>query len=239
MGINAITQAALFGNWDVYDFLYSLGGRDWRDTTPPNYPEAHENLIAHMVERCGPLGKWRRTLNVDPSITILSIPANEKIDMHVLFTVGLSDRRLPSGRDPFFSTELRWMMPASWTITDEAFADSAQNWVFDGIERIISESLTASRWPEKPVIFPNGDPPQSIAPGSKMCAWLCLEWLGEGVEPPDHRVILIHSVFPIFAEEVAFAREQGQDELVNRFNAMKLPLSMTLARRNAVTDWIG
>lgn len=48
-GAFAVTQADVFGNFAVRDYLLSVGAQDERDITPPDFPAAHQRIIDTMV----------------------------------------------------------------------------------------------------------------------------------------------------------------------------------------------
>lgn len=238
-GINAITQAEDFGQWPVYDYLYSLGARTLRQTMPPDYPGGLKRFLKQMTEQRGPLSDWRLEVPGNPLVTIHLIPVNEKCDVQTLFTVGLSDHRLPQGRREFSCTELRCMLPAHWPLTGAALRDANLNWPVEWMKRLVRQLREADRWPEQPVMFMNGDPPDSaapLAPNTELCGWLCLKSLGESVHGPDYRWIDIHSLFPIYADERSLVQAAGHEELVRRFQERQVPLYVDPSRPNVAKE---
>lgn len=235
-GVNAITQAEDFGQFAVRDYLHSLGARTLRETTPPNYSLAHQYLIEQMTEQRGPLVKWHVDIPGDPKITLQLISSNEKCDVQTLFTVGLSDHRLPQGSHNFACTELRCMLPPDWPLTVAALEDPNWNWPVEWLKRLVQQLRIADHWPEEPAIIMNGDPPAPLAPQTQLCGWLCLKSIGESVHSPDYRYIDIHSLFPIYAEELALIRQSGYEELINRFQSHDVPLHIDPHRPNMASD---
>jgi hypothetical protein len=231
-GLNAITQAENLGQFAVRDYLRTLGARTLRETTPPDYAGAHQRFLKHMTEQRGPLGKWQLEIAGTPLVTVHVVPANKKCDEHTLFTVGLSDRRLPQGQDEFACTELRSMLPANWPVTEKSLKDVKWNWPVEWLKWLVGQLRQADRWPHQPAIFMNGDPPRPLAPNTQLSGWLCLKSLGESVQAPDYRWIDIHSLFPIYTEELALIRKSGHEELVSRFQARNVPLHIEPVRPN-------
>ena len=223
-GINAITEAEDYGQFAVRDYLHSLGARTLREMTPPDYPTAHKTFINQMIEESGALGSWRLEIPGDPNVTLHLIPASDLSDVQTLFTVGLSDHSLPQGRKSHSCTELLCMLPRDWPLTDAALHDPNWNWPVEWLKRLVAQLRDADRWPEPPVIFMNGDPPMALAPNTELCGWLCLKVLGKSVKSPDHRWIDIHTLFPIYLEELALIREIGQDEFANLCQEREVPL---------------
>lgn len=236
-GINAVTQAEDYGQWEIRDFLRSLGARSLRETTPPNYSQAHELVIKHLTTKHGPLGEWRLEIYHDPLVTLHLIPANDKCDAQTLFTVGVSDHRLPQGPDEYACSELRSLLPSDWPLTDVGLVDPNLNWPIEWIKRIVCQLASADQWPEEPVIFMNGNPPTPLSLQTELCGWLCLKSEGESVHAPDYRWIDIHSLFPIYLEEAALVRQSGSEELVNRFQARGIPLNIDPQRPNVALEF--
>jgi ankyrin repeat protein len=59
-GVNAVTQADLYGKVDVREYLRSLGAKDIRETTSLNYPAAHQLILETMTKSRGHLGEWSK-----------------------------------------------------------------------------------------------------------------------------------------------------------------------------------
>lgn len=235
-GINAITQAEDFGQLAVRDYLRSLGARTLRETTAPDYPRSHKEFIKQMTGERGALGEWYIDIPGDPLVTIHVIPASQQCDVQTLFTIGLSDHRLPRVQQESACTELRCMLAPDWPLTEAALRDPISNWPVEWLKRLVQQLRLANRWPEEPATFMNGDPPMPLAPNTKLCGWLCLKSLGESVWAPDYRWIDIHSLFPIYVEELALIRQSGHEELVNRFQDRNVPLHIDPRRQNMVTN---
>lgn len=231
-GVNAITQAEDFGQFAVRNYLHSLGARTLRETTPPDYCRSHKRFIKEMKEQRGPLGNWRLEIPGVPLVILHVIPANEKCEIQTLLTVGLSDHRLPQGQKESACTELRCMLPADWPLTEASLQDPIWNWPVQWLKRLAGQLRVADRWPDDPAVFMNGDPPAPMAPNTELSGWLCLKSLEESVKAPDYRWIDIHSLFPIYTEELALIRQLGHEELVNRFQANKIPLCIDPQRPN-------
>jgi hypothetical protein len=231
-GSNPITRAEDFGRFAIRDYLHSLGARTLRETTAPNYATAQKRFIKYLTQQRGPLADWRIKIPGDPLVTIRLIPANKKCKFQTLFTVGLSDHRLPQGQYEFACTELQCMLPRKWRLTDAALKDAEWNWPVEWLKRIIGELRLLDWWPKEPLVFMNGDPPAALAPGTTLSGWLCLRALSEGIQAPDYRWIIIHSLFPIYAEEKALVEQSGHEELVNRLQANNVPLHVDPKRKN-------
>jgi hypothetical protein len=235
-GYNAITYAEDYGHLDVRDYLHSLGARTMRETTPPDYASAHKRFLNHLVQQFGPLARWRLEIPGDPLVALHVIPASKKSAEQTLFTLGLSDHRLPQGRYEHACAELWILLPADWPVSDAALQDPQWNWPVLWLKRLACELRAAPRMPDPPIILMNGDPPSPLAPNMNLCGWLCLKSLENSVQAPDYRWISIHSLFPIYAEEAALVQRSGHEELVNRFESSNVPLYIDPKRPNMASE---
>jgi hypothetical protein len=237
-GTDAITQAEDYGHFAIRDYLRSLGARTLRETTPPDYRGAHREFINYLTEERGPLGEWRTEIEGDPLVTLHHIPANEKFDVQTLFTVGLSDHRLPQGQHELACTELICMLSPDWPLRGSALQDPKLNWPVEWLKRVVSELRLANRWPDDAAIFMNGNPPVALAPNTMLSGWICLKVLDGGIQAPDYRYIDIHSLFPIYAEEKALVEQLGYEELVHRFQVNNVPLYIDPQRQSVASETV-
>lgn len=234
-GINALMDAEENGHKEIADYLRSLGVKDVRETTPPDYPTAHELFMENMAARQGPPSDWMIELPGEPAITIHHIAANPEHGTfrgQTLFTIGLSDHRLPTNSDAFHCTELRMLLPADWPLTESSRVDPRWNWPIEWLKRIAMELRTADRLGDYPPFFMNGNPPQPLAPGTRLCGWAGLVANGSSIQVPDWRWISQLDLYAIYAEEVELIRTKGHDELANRLHYHQIPLAIDPHRPN-------
>ena len=216
----------MYGRFAVRDYLLALGAKDERDIIPPDFAKAHRILIQAVTGERGPLGDWQRQVDSDPAVTIHYILANEKFNVATLFTTGMSDKNLPKGRYRFTQHELRLMLPADWPVGGD---DPQTNWPVAWLERITRKLLAGDRWPDEPILFMHDGP---LAEGTELCGWIGLPSFAEVTELQDSRIANITAFFPIYAEEAEFAREQGNNALLERFQEHDVPLHVDPQRRN-------
>jgi hypothetical protein len=194
-----------------------------REMTPRDLPGGHKRFLKQMKEECGPLGAWKLEMPGDPAVTLHSIPATDEAPVQTLFTVGLSDRTLPRGQHDQACTELKCLLPAAWPLDDKALKEPRWNWPVEWMKRVVNELRGMKEWPGEPAVFANGDPPASLGPGTQLCAWLCATALTGSVQAPDYRWIDVHLLVPVYAEEAALARKQGDQALLERFQEREIP----------------
>jgi len=224
--LNAITQAANFGHQAIVDYLHSLGARDVRETEPRD-PHAHRR-IRHAMKELGPLADWRLSLGTDPDITLRLRPANADFRVHTVFTVGLSDHRLPTDQNPYAANELQIMLPADWPITPEALASKEWGWPIEWISRLARDIAGNGEWPRSPILFINGDPPQPLCPNTRLSGWICLKNLEWAVHLLDARIVTVHQLYPIYVEEAELARTAGDQALAILFLERGIPHEISL-----------
>jgi hypothetical protein len=232
--MNALMHAS--GHDHVVNYLRSLGAKDLRETTPPDFAVAHEMTIEHMTESRGPLSDWKLEIPGDPVVILRHISATEEWNEQTLFTAGLSDRRLPHDWKEFACAELKLPVSPHWPWGAAALADPRWNWPIEWLKRIVIDLRQRDLWPDEPVLFPNGDPAIPFHSSTKLCCWLSLLNQGGSLHLPDCRWIDFHGLFAIYAEETEVVRERGSEILVRRFQARNLPTYLQANRPNVAWD---
>lgn len=165
-GMNTLMHAE--GRPEMEEYLRSLGLKDLRETTPPNYPQAHQWIESYMISERGNLSELQWELPGDPFVKIRHIPAGPQLNEQTLFTVGLSDHRLPMEGDPYAATELRLTLPADWPLDVKSLQDVRWNWPLEWLKKVAIEFRTATKMPESPALYPNGTPPQPFALNTRL-----------------------------------------------------------------------
>jgi len=230
-GINAVTQAAFYGQKEVRDYLRSLGAKDVREIHPPNYPVAHKRWIKHLGE-FGPVDDWSLEIPGAPRVTLRLAHRDPEGRSKTLFTVGLSDHPLPSLTDDFTCTELIMVLPADWPLGEDALNDPRWNWPIEWFKRIVDQVRQTDHWLKTPSFFMNDDPPAPLAPGTQLCGWLCLQVPEGALTVPDYREISMKSLTPIYAEEERLIREQGHEVFIEKMIEHNLPTYLDPHRIN-------
>lgn len=234
-GINALMDAEFGGHTEIANYLRSLGAKDVRETIPPDFPTAHQVLIENMVARQGPPTSWRIDLPGEPLISIHHIaadPEHHSFKGQTLFSVGLSDHRLPTSTGPFFCTELRILLPSDWPLSDVALEDPKWNWPVEWLKRIAIELRVAERMGDYPPFFMNGEPPQPLASSTRLCGWVGLTSPDNVCRVPDFRWIALVDLYPIYAEEGELIRTKGHEEFAKRLELHQIPLAIDPQRPN-------
>lgn len=235
-GVYASTQAEDFRHFEVRDYLRSLGVKTMREKYPPDYESAHRCFIDDMTFQRGPMRGFRVEIPGEPLVVLRESVGNEVVPTHTIFTVGLSDHRLPFRGEPDSCAELRFMLPSDWPLDENALRDARWNWPIEHLKRIVAELRSATQWPEEPTFFMNGDPPTPLGPGTLFSGWLCVVDNGASIQVPDYRWINIWSLYPIYNEEHELIKSQGLKAFIKKSREQKMPLHIVPDRPNVAID---
>ena len=232
-GMNALMQAEMYGQSEVYEFLQSHGARDLRATTPPDFPASHRRIIEILTGEAGQEGEWTLEFPGEPAVTVHCRQPDDDRPWRTLFTTGLSDLilHLPNGQP--IATELRLALPADWPLSDEALADPVWNWPVEWLRRLVDQTRDSLKWPQRQAaVFMNGDPPGPLAPDTELCGWICLHRETANYQMPDYRWIDVRDLYPIYREEQELVASAGDEELLRRFEAKNIPRPIDPQRPN-------
>lgn len=232
-GTNAYMNAKAYGNPEIADYLRALGSKDLRETTPPDYQQAHQAILA-AVYREEEQPTCRKLLDIAgaPPIVVYVAPPSQEAPWQAIFTVGLSDRCLPSQIDDLAAMELRMVLPPDWPLDAKSLADPRWNWPIEQLKKIAAEIRDYSRLPDRPILFPNGDPPQPLSAETQLCGWVCMVHEGWAIQTADYRWIDFYDLVPIYAEEAEWIRQSGDEEFASQMYERGLPIYLTLDRPN-------
>jgi hypothetical protein len=203
--------------------------------------DPHAALIRHMEDRFGPVQDFCVTEIVRGiGIAVHIIPPGPDRDFVTLFTAGMSDRpmNVPAGQEEFRFAELVMMLPADWPRSQEAFARDTTAWPYLWLRRIAAYPFEEDTWLRGPyAIFPNGEPPQPLAPNTRLSCLLVLEDLSSAgrLQNEDGRSILFFGVYPIYTEERDLERQRGVMALLTRF-ASDATLKVVDLRRSNLAE---
>lgn len=235
-GNNCLMEAEMYGKKEVAEYLRSIGVRDLRETTTPDYLTGHETFLETMSRLHGELSPWSFVDSGNPIVTLYATQPGGKDNCQTLFTVGLSDCPLVVPGAKRIDTELAIRLPADWPLTTEALADERWNWPVLWLRRLAREALDRGTWPGFwSATLLNGDPPRPLASNTSLCGWIALQAMGNSYRVPDYRWISCRDLYPIYREEAELSEQDGWEELVRRFNAHNISLAIDPHRENVAT----
>jgi hypothetical protein len=205
------------GHDEVAAFLKSQGMIDLEAMRVYDFDSAHESILEKIQQIRGPVSAWNVEIPGDPRVVIRHIPSETSEwsnQGQVLFTIGLSDHRLPMGRIKSFYTELQIHLSPEWPLTPEALSQAKWNWPIEWMKRIASQLRSAEGIVESP-LFLNGSPQQPLAPNTKLCGWAGRVYEGaEGTfDVEGGKTVYTLVLTPIYNDEISIVEEQGVDEL--------------------------
>lgn len=179
------------------------------------------------------------------------------IDVHVirprpernwwtLFTTGMSDlpMNVPAGAEEHRFAELVLALPPEWdldAVTGVPPAAGVERWYWPirwmkMLARLPHEHGT---WLGFGHTMPNGDPPEPMAPGTKLCGWLLLPPVtvpeeGWAVELADGRSVRLYSMHALHPEEMSLKLNEGTGALLEAFNRAKVSEVLNPRRASSV-----
>ena len=235
--MNSLTQAEDHGHHEVAEYLRSLGVKDPRETTPPNYSGAHARIKETMLANHGTLSEWVQTIPGTPAVAIHMISTNAKDRREqFLFTVGLSDLNLPNEEDRLACAELTLNLPLRWKLDEKSLTDPRWNWPIEWLRNVVVQLRQATVWPVQPAIFPAADFPAKFHSSTNLSSWLLLKNQSGTILAPDCRMIDFYRLFPIYRQEIAFIEKRGVDEFVQHLDALGVPIQLQIRRRNTAEN---
>jgi hypothetical protein len=149
---------------------------------------------------------------------------------HFLVTSGMSDRpmNIPAGLDAPRRIELMMTLPERWAVGDAAFENESWYWPLRQLKTLARFPHKYDTWLGEGHSVTNDDPPQPLAPDTRLCGAL--------LQPPQHvpaafrelrskgRTIRFLAVVPLYEEEMTLKLREGTASLLE------------LLRKDGVTD---
>jgi Suppressor of fused protein (SUFU) len=159
-------------------------------------------------------------------------PPSDAHPFVTLFTSGMSDKAqpVPAEREDCRFSELMMMLPPTWPgMFDEVQASvepgenpPEYNWVMHWLLNIGRYPHITGNWLGPGHLIPTGD--AEPLPGTGFTAFVLLEPISIPweVRGRDGRQIALHTLVPLYPEEVDLKRKEGTEELLQRFAAKGL-----------------
>ena len=187
---NATTLAEHTQRFRIRDFLVSQGGKDLRDTTPHNFCAGQTLIDKTFAFQLGAKPKALfQVEETEPCVRLKKIK-------NIVYTVGLSDRLLPTRKRMYACSELLVSQPIG-------VSDETQDWARHELIRLVRTLDSRRKWFSKPVVASREAP--SELPFRR---WLIHKW-DISVATLDHRVIDVHELVPLFDEESRQVSQSG------------------------------
>lgn len=157
-------------------------------------------------------------------IDIHLVPPGKEREFHTLVTTGMAEKAMPVPEEVPQAArfvELVMMLPPEWQLEHRDFENERWYWPVRHMKMLARAPHEWITWfgPGHTIQFDEDMRP--FAAGTSLCAYLLApEPLGEGFSPvvlPDGREVTLLMAVPIYAEELAYAREHGSEALAQRF----------------------
>jgi hypothetical protein len=183
----------------------------------------------HATKYLGEPQVLHELIPLDLHIDILVIDPTKDRNYHTLVTMGMSERAMAvpaKEKDPKYA-ELMMCLPASWKLSDQQ--DERYAWPLTWLQNIAQFPHMAETYLAPSHTIPNGDPPEPVGPGTKMCCMLIRE---PATVPESFRIlkagkkdIHFYAVVPIYEDEMRYKLEKGAAalaELLDKHNVTEL-----------------
>ncbi len=205
------------------------------------WEKSHETLIGVLETHLGEtLHVFREMIPTGPRIDVHLVGPTEELPFHKLFTVGMSQTKMPAPKDfeDCQRAELLIGLPDDWPITPEAFMEDAYRWPVLLLRHIarIPASAPEGKWLFAGHAVPITD--ASLFPGLKFTGGLLLPPL---ILPEEAHVAFnddfdpIHllGIIPLYPEELALAQTDDLPDLLEALDELEATEILDLHRPNA------
>jgi hypothetical protein len=236
-----LSLALAWDNHELADYLKSRGAKMPREVySPPPMPvKGRKMILAHFEEHRGPVTpiEWQPAAPTPVPFAVHTAgPGGEdETDYRTLFTLGLFNKavKFPNGQDGYY--ELFLKLPSAWPLEAAALQETRHQWPLQCLARVAVELHTAQHWSIEPKVF---DFVQSLEPAINFCGVMVIEEPGEfgSIYLPDIRSVQFLAVYPLYADEVAFAIQKGPQALIKRFRKAKKPMVLAPNRKSALVS---
>jgi hypothetical protein len=139
--------------------------------------------------------------------------------------------------------ELMMVLPRRWSIDADALQSDEWGWPVRQLRRLASGVIDSSACLGWGDVVPNGDPPQPLAPRSRLCGVVIVPSLH--VPPPFYQLasaigaVTYYSAVPLYAEEMQLARERGSKVLFEKLIDHEVRDLVDPKRRNVAKKRFG
>jgi hypothetical protein len=202
--------------------------------------EEERALIAHAERYLGPVRDvMHQIVSSYVHVDILLAEPTPSRPMRTLVTCGMSSRPMnaPAELEHLRFAELMLMLPPNWPLDRASLQHRSNFWPIEWLQRLAVFPHQYETWLGIDHTVPNGDPPQSLAPGTSFAGFILAPPLTEpaGFErcqfSAKKRVVFL-TLVPFYREEIWLKLESGADELSTRLVAAGVTGLVQPGRRN-------
>lgn len=199
--------------------------------------EKHLGRIVNVFADAAP--EPRATDATDaPRILVHHVPATDIRPVHTLITSGVSTLAMavPPNENAPRHIELMMTMPRQWKFDADSLRQQQWHWPIDHLQRLAHVPAANGTWFAWGQAIPNGNPPQPLAPGTKLCGVIIAPSL---FVPPEFyelragsRTVVFFAAIPLYEEELRLRQEQGMEALLAKLLDHGIQDVIDLRRRN-------
>jgi hypothetical protein len=193
------------------------------DAQPSKIGRYHDAIVRHVELCVGPIDDLLTNPDSPLSpIQVLLVKATAERPYHVLVTSGLSDYTMPSPTPGWELAELCLFLPASWPVDCEQLREEENYWPVRWLFLLAEMPHEQKRWLCYGHSVPNGDPPQPLAEGTDMVAWVLMPCVSlpkvfTRLRLSDENVLNFWSLVPLHRDETFLKVNKGTPALLEKF----------------------
>lgn len=183
---------------------------------------ADERITAHIERHLGPVVKVFRETSADTLGNVHHVAPSATRPVHTLITSGMSDLPMPVPEDVESPRYLELMMtlPESWKLDDESLQNPQWHWPLRQLRYLALYPRRVSTWLGWGHVVPHGDPPEPLAPNTKLCGAIIVPSLLVPVDfyelKAGTQTIVFYSVVPLYREEMEMKARDGMERLLEK-----------------------
>jgi hypothetical protein len=208
------------------------------------YDALAEQVLAHIERHLEPVRQVLRDPSADAQrIDVAHVAASETRPVHTLITVGMSASTMPvpkSGDMPE-RIELMMVLPRQWKLDEASLREEAWSWPVTHLRRLARRA--SSQWLGWGSVAPNGDPPEPLVSGTRLCGFVIVPSLH--VPPSFYQLesrvgdVTFYAAVPLYAEEMQLARDKGARALFESLIDHDVRDLIDMKRRNVAKKRFG
>ncbi|MFC4310110.1 suppressor of fused domain protein [Steroidobacter flavus] len=213
----------------------------------PRGEECIEQISDHIEAHLGKVERvFHEIISDTVHIDVHLVKPSEGFPFARLVTSGMSDlpMTIPEGVEAPRFVELLMTLPGNWRLDQDSFADEVWYWPVRLLKRLARLPHKYNTWLGFGHTVPNGDPAEPYASSTRLCGAMIL--LSMTVPDDFHRLridankeITFFSVVPLYDEEMNLKLRAGSDELLDKFDRMRVTDVVDLSRRNVAKKRFG
>lgn len=186
-------------------------------------------IVQALEENFGPIENMYHETAADLPLDIVSVPKTEDMPFQKLFTIGMHSKEMA--------------VPAAFAAQELAYAElalflkkrPAGDWPFALLKTVAAMPFQQNTWLSDHHTIDLGGP---IVADHGFCGVLLLSLHGTDSELrlPDRKKVNYYLLVPLYAQEMQFARAQGVDALLDRFDERGITPVFDPDRPNCCTE---